>query len=246
MTDLMTIDRFTDNQDQFITDIIETQGANLPANIEDVIQVFEFSDFKAKAFKMMADKCKKLDEQSEIYHSALRSGQKWGVASIYSYSRMGEITRDMPTSNGVRKKTSVDGREVVFKKDLLKEAGINNNYMASESETIANNPEIRDRVIRKIEERGEIPTKTAVLNTIRVEKAKERDECKIVKNTEKKIKETPRAVKDYFNAVKDYTKALDFAIEVAKRDLFSEESLSIIQSKHDQIRIKMNNLEELV
>ena len=236
MTDLMTIDTFTDNQEQFMTDLIETKGNNLPAKIEDVIQVFEFTDFKAKAFKMMADKAKKLDEQSEIYHSALRSGQKWGIATLYSQKRMGEITRDMP------KKTA---GVAVKKIDLIKEAGLaeRDSY---KNETIANNPEILDRVIKNAEERGEIPTKTAVLNTIKVEKYREKEASKIIKHNDRVIKEIPKAVKNYFNAMSDYKDELKLALEVAKRELFSPESINIISKKHEELRSMMNEIEETI
>ena len=40
----------------------------------------------------------KLDEQADLYHSALRSGQQWGIASLYAQKRMGEITQDMPAT----------------------------------------------------------------------------------------------------------------------------------------------------
>jgi len=240
MNELVTISEYAENQDQMMNDIIETRGANLPATIEDVVQIFEFTDFKAKAFKIMADKCKKLDDQSEIYHSALRSGQKWGIATLYSQKIMGEITREMPKAGG--KDTPIN---IPRKHHLLEENGVSSTF-TYDAEKLANNPGILEEVIQKAEEKGEIPTKKDVLNTIRIKDAEDRDKRSEEKRVIKQVKETPRAVKEYFTAIKEYNKALDFALEVAKRSLFAEESLGIIQTKHNEIKIKMNDLEELV
>ena len=81
---------------------------------------------------------------------------------------------------------------------------------------------------------------------LRLKAAQERATIKGEIATEKKVRETPKAVKDYFNAVRDYEKALDFAVEVAKRSLFAEESLNILQTKHDKLKSKMATLEDLV
>ena len=147
MTDLMTIDTFTDNQEQFMTDLIETKGNNLPAKIEDVLQIFEFTDFKAKAWKIMTDKMGKLEEHTESYNAALRSGQKWGIAALYAQKRMGEITKAMPRQRGnVHAPASSSLGNGRGKVEEMAEHGISSNTY-SDAERIANNPEILDRVI---------------------------------------------------------------------------------------------------
>ena len=238
MTDLMTIDTFTDNQEQFMTDLIETKGNNLPAKIEDVLQIFEFTDFKAKAWKMMMTKMSRLEENAEAYNAALRSGQKWGIAALYAQKRMGEITREMPKTTN-----SSDGRIGKIKK--IKGIGLTpKNYW--ENEKMSNNPETLDRVIKNAKDRGEIPTKTAVLNRIKIEHHRKNSEGRIIKHNDRVIKEIPKAVKDYFNAMSDYKEELKLALEVAKRELFSPESINIISKKHEELRSMMNTLEGLI
>ena len=241
MNELVTIGEYAENQDQMMNDIIQTKGNNLPATIEDVVQVFEFTDFKAKAFKIMADKCKKLDDQSEIYHSALRSGQKWGIATLYSQKRMGEITRDMPKK--VNKYTVLEGGRA--KGEALKNNKLNFRHVA-DAEQIAKNPEILDRVIKNAEERGEIPTKTAVLNTIRVEKARERETEKKIKNDDKLENRRSKSVSDYYEAMKEYKQGLDLAIIAGERGKFDESGKNFMIKKHDVIRSLMEKLEELI
>ena len=240
MTDLMTIDTFTDNQEQFMTDLIETKGNNLPAKIEDVLQIFEFTDFKAKAWKIMTDKMGKLEEHTESYNAALRSGQKWGIAALYAQKRMGEITREIKP---IYPDKSQEG--VILSETGMNKAGISRGTHR-DAERIANNPEILDRVIKNAEERGEIPTKTAVLNRIKIEHHRKNSEGRIIKHNDRVIKEIPKAVKDYFNAMSDYKEELKLALEVAKRELFSPESINIISKKHEELRSMMNTLEGLI
>ena len=102
MNQLATIDTFNQNEESFMKELVETKGANLPANAGEVLNIFEFTDFKAKAWKIMADKLGKLDEQTEAYNSALRSGQHWGIAALYSQKRMGEITKGIEAGENLR------------------------------------------------------------------------------------------------------------------------------------------------
>jgi len=238
MTDLMTTEKFTKNQEQFMLEIVNTKGDNLPAKIEDVLSIFEFTDFKAKAWKLMMGKMSKLEENTEAYNSALRSGQKWGIAALYAQKRMGEIIPTAP--NGDRKSS-----DYIEKSEAIKKINIPAK-VRFESRAIANNPEILDRVIKNSEERGEIPTKTAVLNTIRVEKYRKKEAKKIIKHNDRVVKEVPKLVKDYFNAVTRYKEELKMALEGAKRELFSPESINIISKKHEELRSMMDNLEGLI
>jgi len=244
-TDLMMIDQFNQTQDDFMNAIVESKGNNLPVKIEQVISVFEFTDFKAKAWKMMTDKMKKLDEHSESYNSALRSGQKWGIAALYSQKRMGEITREMPVASGNRHHPVLVDKSTGSKKKKLSKKGINSNTYF-EAESIANNPKILDRVIEEAKEKNEIPTKKAVLNEIRNTKAQERSDIKTDKKVVDKIKDTPKEMKKYLKANTDYKNEIVFAIEYAKEGLFSKESINILKTRHSQVRELMTDLEELL
>jgi len=243
-TDLMNIEEFTGNQ--FFTELIETKGDNLPAKIEDVLSIFEFSDFRAKAFKIMTDKIKKLDDESEAYHTALRSGQNWGIATIYAKKRIGDITKNMPHNNKHNHPSSKTPEGLgVYKMIELKEKGLSQAAYL-EAEQLSKNPKIIERVIENIKERGGIPTPSAVQNTIKVENSKKKDQARVIKKNDRVIKEIPKAVKDYFNAMSEYKDSLKVALEVAKRDLFSPESINIISKKHEELRSMMDNLEDMI
>ena len=186
----------------------------------------------------MTDKMGKLEEHTESYNAALRSGQKWGIAALYAQKRMGEI---LPTA-GQGDRTSP---EFIKISEEIKNTNVPTS-VRTESRAIANNPEILDRVIKNAKDRGEIPTKTAVLNRIKIEHHRKNSEGRIIKHNDRVIKEIPKAVKDYFNAMSDYKEELKLALEVAKRELFSPESINIISKKHEELRSMMNTLEGLI
>ncbi len=244
-TDLMAIDQFVDDQEDFMNAIIESKGGNLPVKVEQVLSIFEFTDFKARAWKMMADKMKKLEEHSEAHNSALRSGQKWGIAALYAQKRMGDITGKMPAARGNRFHPVVVDKTTGSKLKTLKDQGISKSTYF-EAEQIANNPEILERVIESSKQRGEIPTKTAVLNTIRVEKAKERTDKADKKSADKLDKQKPQAVSDYYESIKGFKAAINFAIIAAERGKFAPEGKNFLVKKNNEIRNMMNKLEELV
>lgn len=245
MTDLMTVQDVNRSEEEFINALIESKGDNLPAQVEEVLQVFEFTDWKAKAWKSMSDKLSRLDDQTEAYHSALRSGQHWGIAALYAQKRMGEITRAMPKAdpNDVRYGRSVPG--ATDKRTILTKTGISSQN-ASDAERIAANPEILDRVIENARQRGEIPTKTAVLNTIKVEAARDRHEVQKKKYEDSVDNQRDRAVADYYEAIKGFKAALDFARIAAERGKFAPEGKSLLLKKHEEIKSMMSMLEELV
>jgi hypothetical protein len=167
MNELISIDNLQSEQDRFANAIIESKGANLPASIEAIIPILAFSQAKMKAFNALSDAAKKVQDQEELNRAALESGQRWGIVHLYGQKRLGEITGAMPTSQG-RSMTSAGDPP---KQITLKSAGINH-QVASEAERIAANPEIMEKVIADAQERGDIPTKGAVLSRIKAESYK--------------------------------------------------------------------------
>ncbi|RKX92023.1 MAG: hypothetical protein DRZ90_14340, partial [Spirochaetes bacterium] len=150
-TELMVIAKDTEN---FINEIVTTKGGNLPDVIGDVLKIFEFTDFKAKAWKIMSDKMTKLSDQQEVHDLALASGQRWGAARIYAKKRIGEITMEMPKSRALFEKNS-DGTirntgatDVPGKQEKLKEQGLTTQSV-SDAERMAKNPEIVEEVIER-------------------------------------------------------------------------------------------------
>lgn len=247
MNSLMVIEKYKGNEEVFMKDIVQSKGANLPSKIDDVLAIFEFTDFKAKAFKMLSDKMKKLEEQGEVYQTALRSGQQWGIAALYAQKKLGEISKKIPRAEPI---TIIGYRGAKpsasqSKSKILGDAGINRNIY-QDAQRMASNPDIIDRVIDNAKKRGEIPTKTAVLNTIRIEANKERGKVIKKKSDDKLDNQRVQAVADYYEAIKGYEAALDFAIIAAERGKFAPEGKNFLVKKHNKIREKMNKLEEKV
>jgi len=237
---LITIDSVKKDEEQFITDIITTKGNNLPANIEEVINIFEFTDFKAKAWKILANKMSKLDEQSDLYHLALRNGQQWGIAALYARKRRGDITRDMSKRIGSSK--SDDG---IWKKDRLKEIGLNP-QRTSEDEQLSKHPDILDKVVESAKVHNEIPTTREVLNAIKVANAKISNARAQEKSDIKVAKDKTQAVKDYYDIVKGFKSGIKSAIISAKYGDFSAEGKNFLIKKHEEIKNLMSELEGLI
>ena len=83
-------------------------------------------------------------------------------------------------------------------------------------------------------------------NELRMKAAVDRAEVKQKEAVEEKVKERPQAVKDFLTANTEYKNALTFAIEVAKRGLFSEESKNFIENRCNIIQELSKELKELI
>lgn len=254
MNSLITIEKTKVDEEKFMNEIITTKGACLPDNIEDVISIFEFTDFKAKAFKMLSDKIKNIEEQADLYQSAQRSAQKWSITSLYAQKRMGELTRDIDPEKSPRfinkiKKSStnddVNSRAATWMNKDGPKAGIPTATWR-DAEMIAKNPDVLDRVIEKAKSSNtiEIPTKTAVLNTIRVERQKDINERAKRKGDAKIINETTTATKDYYDLIKGFKSGIELAIKNAAVGKFAPEGKNFMIKKHNEIRNLMKQLEE--
>jgi len=81
---------------------------------------------------------------------------------------------------------------------------------------------------------------------LRQAKAAERAAEQKEKGIEKEVKQHPKIVKDYFDLIKGFKAGISFAIEGAKRDLFSPETREFVKTKHEEIINLMYELEELL
>ena len=86
----------------------------------------------------------------------------------------------------------------------------------------------------------------AVDTELRQAKAAERATEQKEKGIEKEVKQHPKIVKDYFDLIKGFKVGISFAIEGAKRDLFSPEAREFVKTKHEEIINLMYELEELL
>lgn len=175
MDSLVRVENLASEQERFALDIVESKGANLPATIDEIIPILAFSQAKMKAYNALSDAAKKVQDQESLNKAALESGQRWGIVHLYGQKRLGEITREIPkdTSNLVAKAARLGEVDNFFesKKAVLDKSGVKK-WEATEAERIAAHPDILDRVIEEAKERGDIPTKTAVLKVIKAEQYK--------------------------------------------------------------------------
>lgn len=180
MNELVTVDRLRSDEERFIRSIIESNGAGLPATIEEIIPILAFSKAKMEAYKALSDAVKKVGQQEHLNAEALASGQRWGIVHLYGQKRLGEITREMPKARagkGERGRENVITGSVITKEHRLNEAGLTSKgHAISDAERIAANPEVLDRVVERAKDRGEIPTKTEVLREIKFDAVKKRGE----------------------------------------------------------------------
>jgi hypothetical protein len=222
-----------------------------------VINIFEFTDFKAKAWKILSDKMKNIEAQAEMYQSARRSAQKWSISSLYAQKRLGELTRDIPAEKQPRKinkqlendrNGGVNKSVFIMNQDGPK-AGIPTATWR-DAERLANpkNAEIFERVIEnaKASDTIEIPTDTKILNTIRIEKQKDVNYKARKRGDAKIINETTTATKDYYDSVKGFENSIKTAILNAGVGKFAPEGKNFMIKKHDKIRDLLKQLEELL
>jgi hypothetical protein len=248
MNSLITVEKAKADEEKFMNEIITTRGGCLPDKVEDVISIFEFTDFKAKAFKMLSDKIKNIEDQADLYQSAQRSAQKWSITSLYAQKRMGELTREVPAEKNPRNISFMaDG--VNEKRSYLNADGNKGKLthrVWADAETIAKHPDVLDRVVERAKDKNEIPTKSAVLNTIRIERQKEINTRAKRKGDAKIVNETTTATKDYYDQLKGFKTSIDLAIKNAEVGKFAPEGKNFMIKKHNEIRSLLKQLEELL
>lgn len=244
---LITLDAVQRDESQMLNAIIESKGANLPATIGDLIPMLEFSKVKATAYKALCDSATRLGDQQALNQAALESGQRWATVHLYGQKRLGEITREIPKGKALG--TSMGGSVssgLPTKQSTLSDSGVDTRF-ASDAEKIASNPEILDRVVEEVTARGEIPTKTAVLNEIRMEEARNSAERFQERKITNQINEIDRGAAEYFQALKQFKEKLSFTIEAQKRKpIFATEAKHLMQNKHESLIDLMNELEVLL
>lgn len=167
MYDVISVNGLASDQDRFAMSIIESKGGSLPATIEEIIPILAFSQAKMKAFNALSDAAKKVQDQEALNQAALESGQRWGIVHLYGQKRLGEITSEMPTKK-VGRLSSSERLDEEGKQDKLQKQGISKDSY-TEAERIAAHPDILEKVIEDAKERGDIPTKGAVLSRIKAE-----------------------------------------------------------------------------
>ena len=171
----------------------------------------------------------------------LQEGQAIGKALLDVEAKIGEL---LPEPSLV---TAVPGG------DRKRLPGHIDRGSAHKARTIANNPEAVAAVIKEAEDNDDIPTKTAVINKVRAEKAETRARDAEGRAAEKKetavdkeVQGNKRFVREYFDSARAFGKVVEKALVGAKAGKFDPDSKNFTITKHDDIRDLMNKLEELI
>jgi ribosomal protein L12E/L44/L45/RPP1/RPP2 len=197
MNAVVTINKLKMDEEYFINSIIESNGANLPATIGEILPVLAFTKGKAAAFKSLVSSTKNIEAQKEIHQSALESGQRYAQAALYSEAKLGDML-SVTTKTSIErlrdKEVSISPsrgmvtRDGVDQTPTLKDMGVTRDQ-SYESQIIAKASKdgTLEEVIKKAEETGNMATKSAVITAMK----KKQWEKLTEENKKNKVNEMP-------------------------------------------------------
>ena len=163
------------NKMEVFNELIKREPNFLDKPLEELVPISYIGqaavDFCRDKMKLM----KRLDVAEEQKKLTLKDGQDAGKMLLDIEARIGELYHSMP--NKSRGADRAGG-----KTEQIKEVGIDQRT-AHRAETIYKHPEAVAEVIKEAEENEDIPTKTAVLKHIALQKEKERRKEKEEKST---------------------------------------------------------------
>lgn len=167
-----------------------------------------------------------IDDVAAIKAEATETAQTFAKVGIYADQRIGEILRELPTSNGGRPRNSSDVQEEFTKANAIQDAGISRSQ-AYDLQKMASNPEVVQAVLDKAEQDGTIPSRSQVLKAIR-----ERDDARFIAD---KLKEQRDAAKEDAEGYAEDIKELQEEIAALEKeaDKAYEDGYSAAQ-KHAQ------------
>ncbi len=145
----------------------------LPANIEDLVPLSFIGTEAVKYYKskiMLMDKLGITEEQKK---ETLKDGQNAGIMLLDIEARIGELI-DGYDNKQIHEK-GFYGTKPAYPKEI---AGTENAGKRHRSRAIKNNPNIVKEIIKEAIQNEDIPTKTAVLNKIKLKKYMEKHPSK--------------------------------------------------------------------
>ena len=228
---------------------VALRSGTLPAEPLELAKMIYLGE---SGLKFVLDNLKKadvLDIPEEQRSTMLAEGQRIGEILLRAEAKIGELSKSIPQEQaggyiGGVKKMSDDGK---YKHEKL---GLKNKIHLANAQAINNHPNVVDKVIKQAKENDDIPTKTAVINQIRYEKAEKRiaenSHYRESKQINKEVDKSTENAQNYFNAIKeykrvlkssteDYTRALKLAINAKSKGFFAPESRNFMKKKHDEI-----------
>lgn len=175
---------------------LAVRGKKLPAKMEELIPLSFIGAAAVKFYKTKVGLMEQLGMTEDQRKATLADGQDAGRMLLTIEARIGELLGP-PKSPKRRSDGKLAGRE-----SLPENVDFHD---AHRSRTIANNPEAVAEVIAEAEENEDIPTKTAVLNKVKLKKETARR-----KTAEKQVKDQTEIALD----VIDYLNALERCIAI--------------------------------
>lgn len=157
---------------------------DLPAQPTDLAKFIVVAQEKIKAVKAEIRAIQRLDMAKEVYDQKIEEQSRLQELTLLAYQRMGEITREMPTSQGHRtdrelgsaKGTKLD----IPKKHATQDLGFSK-AQVSRMEQMAAHPEVVEEVIVESQAGQTEATQTEVLRRI-----KERGQNKVIDLTQRR------------------------------------------------------------
>ena len=153
-----------------MSDLAVYQHSDLPAKPTDLAKFMIVAQEKVKAVKAEIRAIQKLNLAKEVYAQKMEEQRRLQEVILLAYQRMGEITREMPTSAGGRpsektSRVSTTSFEKT-KKQTIQELGFSKDQV-SRMEQMASHPDIVAEVIAESQAGETEATQTEVLRRIK-------------------------------------------------------------------------------
>jgi len=210
----------------------------LPATLDKLVPMSFMGQAAVKFYQAKVKLMDQLGATEEQRRATLADGQDAGEMLLNIEARIGELLERKPNPSRLPKETrgsAITLADMGSTKDRSKKA-----------QAIYHNPKAVEAIIKEARENDDIPTKTAVLNFIRVENMQKKMDERFEKKIKTEVRQENRGVADYFDALKELKTKLQYTIHGARDGWFSPESISLLGRKHGEIIDLMNELEEIV
>lgn len=158
-------------------DLITTQAANLPANLDDLAKFVLIGNDKLQAVRAEISAIKKLGLAKDVHAQKLKEAQDISEIVTFAKIKMGKLLKELPKSTPNNNKFHENDTPVVFvktpKTEVIKEIGLNKKQ-AERLQQMADNPEIVQAAIAKAREEGDIVSQSQILKDIKAAKKQEK------------------------------------------------------------------------
>lgn len=153
-----------------MNELATCQGDDLPAQPSDLAKFMIVAQEKVKAVKAEIRAIQKLNLAKEVYAQKMEEQRRLQEVILLAYRRMGEITREMPTTQGARTDRELSRTNTTkfekSKKQATQELGFSKDQV-SRMEQMAAHPDIVEEVIAESQAGQTEATQGEVLRRIK-------------------------------------------------------------------------------